>query len=164
MRRWLVIGGLVLVLGTAPAVALAVTRAGSTGGNSPVNCLMTRWTSTPTSATSSFTPISALTTNFTAIYPVSITASGEVQGRPVDLKAIDHWILIQTGRPGVIRVTPVGGHATPFTFTWMAPGSSAAVRGHKVTIDWRRMAAGSSTLVKADVAVTYRTDVCTGTA
>src|SRR5574341_1359655 len=80
MRRWLTIGGVIVVLGAAPAVALAVTRSSTGGGSSPVNCQTTRWTSTAVSATASFAPISALTTNIAAIFPVTVTVSGVVKG------------------------------------------------------------------------------------
>src|SRR5260370_7053172 len=108
MRRWLVLGGLVVVLGAAVAgVALAVAQSDSGGGASPVNCQSTRWTTTAVSAPSSFAPISALTTNFTAIFPVSVTVSGVVSGQPVAFKAVDHWIIPnQTARPGIVDVTP----------------------------------------------------------
>ncbi len=167
MRRWLVLGGLVVVLGAVvPTVALAVARSDTGGGTSPVNCQSTRWTTTAVPAPSSFAPISALTTNFTAIFPITVTVSGVVSGQPVAFKAVDHWIIPnQTARPGIVDVTPAAGRATPFSFTWVAPGSSAAVRGHTVTINWRRTTSGgSATLVKADVAVTYRADSCTGSA
>src|SRR5260221_9537023 len=139
MRRWLVLGGLVVVLGAVvPTVALAVARSDTGGGTSPVNCQSTRWTTTAVSAPSSFAPISALTTNFTAIFPVSVTVSGVVSGQPVAFKAVDHWIIPnQTARPGIVDVTPAAGRATPFSFTWVAPGSSAAVRGHTVPINCR---------------------------
>jgi hypothetical protein len=163
MRRWLVLGGLVVVLGAAvPTVALAVSRSDSGGGTSPVNCQSTRWTTTAVSAGSSFAPISALTTNFSAGFPVTVTVSGVVSGQPVAFKAVDHWIIPnQPARPGIVHVTPAGGRATSFSFTWVAPGTSAANHGHTVTINWRRTTTeGSATLVKADVAVTYRTDSC----
>lgn len=162
MRRWLAVGGLAVIVGAVPATALAVSGSDSGGGTSPVNCQSTRWTSTMVSAGSSFAPISALTTSFTAIFPVTITVSGVVAGQPVAFKVMDHWIIPnQTARPGVVDVTPAGRRATPFGFTWVAPGSSAAIHGHTVTVNWRRTtAAGSATLIRADVAVTYHTDSC----
>jgi hypothetical protein len=70
------------------------------------------------------------------------------------------WLLL--GVLTAITVRPAGRRATAFSFTWVAPGSSAAVRGHTITVDWRRTTAtGHATLVKADVAVTYRADSCT---
>lgn len=169
MRRWLALGGLVVTLGAVPGVALAVSGSdagGGGGGTSPVNCQSTHWTSTAVSAPSSFAPISALTTNFEAIFPVTVTVSAVVSGQPVAFKVVDHWIIPnQTARPGIVRVTPVGGRATPFSFTWVAPGSAAAVRGHTITVDWRRTTtAGTATLQRADIAVTYRPEVCSGSA
>ena len=162
MRRWLAISTAVGVMGAAPTVALAATQSGTGGGNSPVNSQTTRWTGTAVAATSTFAPIGALTTNITAIYPVTVTVSGVVQGQPVAFNVVDHWIVTGSAEPGAVPVTPVGGHPTAFSFTWVAPGSAAAIHGHIFTIDWRRTATGSSALVKADVALTYRTDVCTG--
>lgn len=129
-----------------------------------MNCQSSRWTTTAVTAPSSFAPISALTTSFEAIFPVTVTVSGVVTGQPVAFKVVDHWIIPnQTARPGAVPVTPAGGRATPFSFTWVAPGSAAAVRGHTITVDWRRTtAAGTATLLKADVAVTYRPEVCSG--
>ena len=159
MRKWLAASGAIVVLGSVPAVAFAASRSG--GSSSPINCQTTRWTTTSVSATSTFTRIPALTTNLTAIYPVTVTVSGVVKGQPVDVKVVDHWIQTQTAKPGIVRVTPMGGVATPFNFTWVAPGSSAATRGHTFDIDWRRTSAGgTSTLVKADVSVAYTTDTC----
>ena len=162
MRRWLVVGVLAVVVGAVPATALAVSGASSGGGTSAVNCQSTRWTTTKVSAGSHFAPIRALTTGFPAIFPITVTVSGVVAGEPVAFKVVDHWIIPnQTARPGRVHVRPAGGRATPFSFTWVAPGSMAAVRGHTVTIDWRRTtASGTATLVKADVAVTYQTDSC----
>lgn len=163
MRRWLAVGGVIAVLGSASAVASAVTVSGTGGGSSPVNCQTTRWTSTPVPATSSFAPISALTTNIAAIYPVTVTVSGVVRGRPVAFEVVDHFVLTQIAEPGVVPVTPIGGHATPFSFTWVAPGSSAAQRGHVFDIEFRRSTVGgTSTLVKADVVLTYTADTCRG--
>lgn len=159
MRRWLVLGAVVAVLGAGSGIAYAANRSG--GGDSPINCQTTRWTTTAVSATSAYTTIAALTTHVTAIYPVTVTVSGVVRGQPVAFKVVDHWVETQTARPGRVRVRPAGGAATPFSFTWVAPGGSAAVRGHTFDVAWRRTSStGASTLVKADVAVTYRTDVC----
>lgn len=163
MRRWLALGGAVALLGAVPAVAFALPQASSGGGSAPVKCQTTRWTSTPVTAPSAFAPISALTTTITAIYPVAITVSGVVQGQPVAFRVVDHWIQTQTAEPGTVPVSPAGGRATPFSFTWIAPGSAAAPRGHSLTLDWRKTGTGSATLLEADVAVTYTTDVCRGT-
>lgn len=165
MRRWLALGGLVVVVGVAvPTVAFAVSRSGAGGGTSPVDCQSTHWTSTAVRAPSRFAPISALTTSFDAIYPVTVTVSGVVAGQPVAFKVVDHWVIPnQTARPGAVPVTPVGGRATPFSFTWVAPGSPSAVRGHTVTVNWRRTTrSGTATLQRADIAVTYRPEGCTG--
>ncbi len=161
MSRWIAAGGLIVVLGAVPATALAVSESGG-GGTSPVNCQSTRWTSMAVSAGPKFAPIRALTTSFSAVFPVTVTVSGVVAGKPVAFKVVDHWIIPnQTARPGAVTVTPAGSRATPFSFTWVAPGNAAAVRGHTVTVDWRRnTASGPATLVRADVAVTYRADSC----
>ena len=109
-----------------------------------------------------FAPVKALKTSFAAVFPITITVSGVVAGQPVTFKVVDHWIIPnQTARPGTIAVRPAGRRATAFSFTWVAPGSSAAERGHTITVDWRRTTAtGHPTLVKADVAVTYHSDSC----
>ena len=159
MRRWLVVGAVLAVLASAPAVALAVTSAGE--ATAPMSCQTTRWTRTAVSAGSSFAPIQSLRTETSAIFPVSVTVSGVVRGRPVAFKIVDHWVQTDTAQPGVVRVRPAGGRATPFSFTWVAPGSSAAVRGHRFDVEWRRLTdSGSSVLVKGDVALAYTTDVC----
>lgn len=162
MRRWLAVGGLAVVVGAVPATALALPGSDSGGGTSPVNCQSTRWTNTMVSAGSSFAPISALTTSITAIFPVTITVNAVVAGQPVAFKVVDRGITPnQTARPGVVDVTPAVRHGIPFGFTWVVPGRSAAIHGHTVTINWRRTtAAGSATLVRADVIVTYHTDIC----
>ncbi len=162
MHRWVAAGGLALIVGAVPATALAVSGPAAGGGVSPVNCQSTRWTTTKVTAGRKFVPVKALTTGFAAVFPVTVTVSGVVAGQPVTFKVIDHWIIPnQTARPGTVTVRPAGRRATAFSFTWVAPGSSAAVRGHTVTVDWRRTtAAGHATLVKADVAVTYRADLC----
>lgn len=163
MGRWVAAGGLVVVLGAVPVTALAVPGSGG-GGTSPVNCQSTRWTSAAVPAGPRFAPVRALTTSFAAVFPVTVTVSGVVAGKPVVFEVVDHWIIPgQIARPGTVTVTPARGRATPFSFTWVAPGSAAAVRGHTVTVDWRRgTASGPATLVRADVAVTYHADSCTG--
>ena len=162
MRRWLAVGGLAVVVAAVPATALAVPGSDSAGGISPVHCQSTRGTSTMVSAGSSFAPISALTTSITAILPVTVTVNAVVTGQPVAFKVVDYGITPnQTARPGVVDVTPAIRHGVPFGFTWVVPGSSTAVHGHTITINWRRTtAAGSATLVRADVIVTYHTGIC----
>lgn len=162
MRRSLAVVGMIAVLGSAPLVAQAVTA--TNAGTSAVNCQATQWTRTAVSATPAFAPVKALRTGVTAIYPVTITVSGVVRGQPVAIMVVDRWVKTEVAQPGVVRVTPPGGRSTPFSFTWTAPGSSAAARGHTFDVSWRRTTAtGASTLVKADVAVTYTTDVCPAT-
>lgn len=159
MRTMLVTGATIAALGSLPAVALAT--AGPAQDSSPVNCQTTRWTAHAVSAPSAFAAIGDLTTNVTSIYPVTVTVSGVVRGGPVSFRVVDHWVQTQTARPGVVRVQPVGGRATAFSFTWVAPGSSAATRGHRFTVEWRRLAStASATLGRADVALSYTTDVC----
>ena len=162
MRRGLVLGGMVgaAALVVTPVAALALPRASTGGATAPVTCQTTRWTNVPVAAPATFGHVSALNTGITAIYPAVVTVSGVVQGRPVTFQVVDHWIMTETAQPGPVTVTPVAGQATPFSFTWIATGSSAAPRGHSITVDWRRTVAGSSTLVEADVAVRYTTDVC----
>lgn len=159
MQKLLVAGATVAALGSLPAVALAT--ASPAQDSSPANCQTTRWTTTPVSATSAFAAIGDLTTNVTSIYPVTVTVSGVVRGGPVAMRVVDHWVQIQAAKPGTVRVQPVGGRATSFSFTWVAPGSSAAPRGHRFTVEWRRPAStGTATLTRADVALSYATDVC----
>lgn len=163
MHRWVAVGGLALIVGAVPATALAVSGSAAGGGGvSSVNCQSTRWTTTKVTAGRKFAPVKALTTGIAAVFPITVTVSGVVAGQPVTFKVIDHWIIPnQTARPGTVTVRPASRRATAFSFTWVAPGSSAAVRGHTVTVDWRRTTAtGQATLVKADVAVTYRADSC----
>jgi hypothetical protein len=162
MHRSVAAGGLALVAGAVPVAALAVSASAAGGGVSPVNCQSTRWTTTKVTAGRKFVPVKALTTAIAAVFPVTVTVSGVVAGQPVAFKVIDHWIIPnQTARPGTIAVRPAGRRATAFSFTWVAPGSSAAERGHTITVDWRRTTAtGHATLVKADVAVTYHSDSC----
>jgi len=66
---------------------------GTGGGTSPVTCQSTRGTTTAVSAGPKFAPISALTTNFEAGFPVTVTVSGVVAGQPVAFKVVDHWII-----------------------------------------------------------------------
>ena len=78
-----------------------------------MNCQSTHWTTTAVSAPSSIAPISALTTRFEAIFPVTVTVSGVVAGQTVAFKVVDHWIIPnQTARPGVVRVMQAGGRPT----------------------------------------------------
>jgi hypothetical protein len=127
-----------------------------------VTCQAIRWTNTMVSAGPGFAPISALTTSITAIFPVTVTVNAVVAGQPAAFKVVDHAITPdQTAGPGVADVRPAGRPGVPFRFTWVVPGSSAAIGGHTVTIDWRRTtAAGSATLVRADVIVTYHAGIC----
>jgi hypothetical protein len=159
MRKMLVTGATIAALASLPAVALAT--ASPAQDSSPANCRTTRWTTSAVSATNDFAAITNLTTNVTSIYPVTVSVSGVVRGSTVSFRVVDHWILTQAAKPGTVRVQPVGGRATPFSFTWVAPGSSAAARGHRFTVEWRRLSSkGSATLARADVALSYTTDVC----
>jgi hypothetical protein len=161
MRRWLAMGGVAVALGAAPTVALAVAPSDGGGGTSPVNCQATRWTSTVVPATSRFAPIKALTTHVESIFPMTVTVSGFVKGVPVQFKVVDHGIVTQTAKPGIVSLSWVGENVTPFSFTWVAPGSPAAVHEHTITVDLRRATAtGFSMFGDADVVVTYRTDNC----
>jgi hypothetical protein len=162
MRRWLVVGGILVAAVGIPVVAVAATS----GGTSPINCQSTQWRTTPVSTSSSgFSTISGLGINLSSIYPMTITVSGVVGGgQPVSFRVLDDWVAgNKVSPPGVIPfATPASG-SSAFSFTWTDPGGSAALRGHSLNVQWRRTSSsGTASLSAADVAVTYKTDTCTG--
>ena len=165
MKRRLVLGGAIgaAALVAAPVAALAAPQANTGGSTAPVTCQTTRWISVPVvAATPTWRSIDALTTGITAIYPVTVIVSGVVQGNPVLIHVTDRWIIPnENAQPGQIRVAPVDKvQPTPFSFTWVATGSSAAPRGHSITVDWRLAGPGPAGLVGGVVVDRYTTDVC----
>lgn len=162
MRSKLAIGGAVVALASVTLVAQAATSSG--GGTSQTNCQTSSWEQSAVAATSKFRPVAALRTNVTAIYPVKVTVSGVLKGKPAVIRVMDRWVnLAEVAKPGPILVRPVNGRPTPFSFTWTAPGGSAAEHGHQFDVSWRRATnTGTSTLVKADIVVTYTYGACSG--
>jgi hypothetical protein len=162
MRRKLLLGAAVLgaVVGV-PAIALAAGSSGST----PVNCVLTHWSGTSaTTSSSSFQAIPGLAAGTASVFPMTITVSAVVRGQPVAIEVQDTWVGgTFVSPPGPALFVPPGGAASSFSFTWTDPGSAAALRGHQLAVLWRRTsAAGSSTLLGGDIAVGYHGDTCPG--
>jgi hypothetical protein len=159
---------LVAVVAVALAGVGATTTAvlaGSAGGSSPVNCQSDVLTGTAVhTASTTYTPIQALSASVAAIYPISITVSADVSGAPMAFEMQDTWAGgIVADAPGPAFVSPPGGAATSFSFTWVAPNNAAAERGHSLSLVWKRNSpAGTSTLLGGDMVVTYHTNGCSG--
>ena len=86
MKRRLVLGGTIgaAALVAAPVAALAAPQANTGGSTAPVTCQTTRWINVPVvAATPAWRSIDALASDIVAIYPVTVTVSGVVQGNPV---------------------------------------------------------------------------------
>lgn len=165
MKRRLVLGGTIgaAALVAAPVAALAAPQANTGGSTAPVTCQTTRWINVPVvAATSTWRSIDALASDIVAIYPVTVTVSGVVQGNPVLIGVTDHWIVPnESAQPGLIRVAPADKvQPTPFSFTWVATNNDAAPRGHHITVDWRLAGPGPAGLVSGVVVDRYTTDVC----
>jgi hypothetical protein len=162
MRGKLIVLGVVVALASATFVAQA--SGGLGGGRSTINCQSSAWETMPVSSVPQFRHVGGLAASVTAIYPVTVTVSGVLRGKPSNFKVVDKWVGGKdTAAPGVIKVTPVHGRATPFSFTWVASGSSASEHGHQIFVSWRRATStGISTLLKADVTITYTWGGCTG--
>ena len=161
MRKVLVVFAILAAVAAGPAVALA----SSSGGTSPINCQTSKWTTTSQSTSSStFSALGALETDAPSIYPVAISVNAVVSGRPVEFRLTDTSVAgIRVVPPGKVPFAPTGTNASPFSFTWTDPGSAAAVHGHDINVSFRRSSAGgSSTVVRADVVITYKTDMCDG--
>jgi hypothetical protein len=162
MRGKLTVAGVVVGLASASFVAHAASGEGT--GTSPISCQTSAWEKIPVAATKPYRAVGGLTTNVSAIYPVTVTVSGVLRGKPARFRIVDRYVdQKDVALPGPVKVTPVHGRATPFSFTWTASGDSAAVRGHQFNVSWKRAAkTGISRLLKADVVVTYHADTCTG--
>ena len=84
-------------------------------------------------------PISALTTNFDAIYPVTVTVSGVVAGQPVAVKVVDHWVVPEPNRSARRRARDAGRRAGyTVSFTWVAGESLCGTWAHGHRVNWRR--------------------------
>ena len=163
MKKLLVAVAAVAAAVAVPAVALAAGSSGS--GATPINCQSQAWTTVPvTSSTAAWSTLSALTVDVSAIYPIEITLSGNVTGQPVVFAIKDSWAGSATDiRPGSASFEPLAGGSS-FSFTWVDPNQGAALRGHELSVLWRRNSTtASSTVVNADIAVSYQDDICPGT-
>ena len=162
MRKKLLLGAATLgVIVGVPAIALA---AGS-GGRTPVNCVLTHWTGTAVSTSSTtFQAIPGLGVGTASVFPMTITVSAVVRGEPIAVEIQDTWVGgTFVSPPGPALFVPPGGAASSFSFTWTDPGSAAALRGHQIAVLWRRTsAAGTSILLGGDIAVDYHGDTCPG--
>jgi hypothetical protein len=161
MRKWLVFGAAIVVGAAIPMVAFA---SGVTGkGAAAINCQAVAWrTASVSTSSGAFTTVPGLQTAVTSIYPMTVTVSGVVNGPRVAFMVRDVSVAGNLGvPPGIIAVT-AGSTGSPFSFTWTDPGTSAAIHGHQITVQWRRSAGtGPATLSDADISISYQTD--TGT-
>jgi hypothetical protein len=162
MRGKLIVLGVVVALVSMMTAADAGVGAGT--GTTPVNCRSTTFEKIPVSGVNQFRTLGGLETGISAIYPVTVTVSLVVQGKPAKIKVQDTYVSQRdTASPGVITLRPVHGKATPFTFTFLAIGDSAALRGHTFKVRWKRAThTGISTILEGTMTLSYQTDACTG--
>lgn len=162
MRWKLIVTGVVVALVSSTLAADAGVGVGV--GTSPISCQTSSSERIVVSGVSQYRTLQGLTTSVNSIYPVTVTLSLLVQGKPAKVKIVDKWVAgNEVASPGAITLTPVNGQATPFTFTFIAPGSSAAEKGHVFKVRWRRVpSTGISTVLEGVMSLSYTTSVCTG--
>ncbi len=161
MRKWLAFAVAAGLAAAVPAVALAGT---SGSGSASINCQAVAWrTSSLTTSSGAFSTVPSLTVDVTSISAMTISVSGVVEGAKAAFMLRDVSVAGNLAvPPGIIPFTPGGGTASPFSFTWTDPGTMSAIHGHEIVVQWRRSGpSGGSTLLSADLSITYQTDPST---
>lgn len=155
----------VILLVTIATPALVVAAGAPSSGTTPINCQSQAWTTTSvTTASTTGSPISALTLNVAANFPLEITLSARLSGAPVAFAVEDSSVAgNHLASPGSATFAPTSTSGS-FSYTWVdASTGAAAERGHNLRVLWKRDAhSGTVVLHSADVVVNYKTDVCTG--
>ena len=164
MRTWIVLLTAAALAGSGAWVALAQTDRGLP---TPVNCIDTLWRTTAISTSSThFTTVTGLTDSPAAVFPITVDVSATVSGAPAEFRVLSTNIGDQTraSEPGVTRFVPAGGGPDSFSFQWIEPNQSAAVRVIDLRLQWRSPSGGAVHLGAGDMAVSYATTkgACTG--
>ncbi len=103
MRGKLIVLGVVVALVSMMTAADAGVGAGT--GTTPVNCRSTTFEKIPVSGVNQFRTLGGLETGISAIYPVTVTVSLVVQGKPAKIKVQDTYISQKdVASPGVITL------------------------------------------------------------
>lgn len=163
MRKLFVLVTAVTLVGGAAWVAVA----GTSRGQSPVNCMDTVWSTTAVSTSSmDFVAVPGFTDDPSAIYPISIDVSALVSGADVEFRVLSTNVGVQThaSRPGVTRFVPNG--SSSFAYQWVEPNGSAAVHVNSLQLQWRSPSGSPVNLRRGDMVVQYHTERggCTGSA
>jgi hypothetical protein len=163
MFRKAVLGSLAVVLVVGAGVAFGATR----GEAAHINCLDTVWRTQPVSTRSTtFVAVPGLADTPNAIHPMAVTVSAEVTGAPVEFRLRNTNIGAQTttSRPGPVVFVPRNGGPDAFSFQWVEPDGSAAVRSNELQLQWRSRSGDPVTIDRADLTVVYQTEAgaCTG--
>lgn len=157
MRKFIALGAAAAVVAVIPAVAVASNL--SSSGSSGINCQQLAWRTTRVStSSSSYSNVPRLSAGITSIFAMSITFSGVFSGGPAAVRVIDTSAAgIQTVPPGHINLRPGAGR-TAFSFTWTDPGTSGAIHGHDIHLQWRKTGRAAVILRRGDITVGYQTE------
>ena len=158
-----VVGIVAVVLIAGAGMAYGAAR----GERSHVNCLDSVWRVRPTSTSSTtFVPVSGLADVPTAIHPMAVTVSAEIEGATVEFRLRNTNVGDQTttSRPGAVAFVPGGGGPDAFSFQWVEPDGSAATRANELQLEWRSPSGATVTMDRGDLTVLYQTEAgaCVG--
>jgi len=154
MRRWLIIGGVVLAAVATPVAVLAAT--GALG--SSLDRQRAAWTTNAVSTTSpSWHPVPGLaniricSANATEI---ALTLSANVRGAPVRFRVLQDGG--PTLLPGPARFVPAAGGES-FSYTFIGHGSTfEASDQHLLQVEWSSPSGGPVTLRLGDANVLFQ--------
>jgi len=163
MRKLIVaITTVALVAGTGWAV---VAETGS--GRTPLDCVDTVWQTTPVSTTSTqWVSVPGFRAHPVAIFPIAINVSALVSGAPVRFRILSTNVGGQTfvSHPGATRFVPGGSGSNSFAYQWIERNQSASPHAILLQLQWQSPSGNAVRLLRGDMSVLYRTDVCNGSA
>jgi len=157
MRKWIVVVTAAALVGGVAWVALAQTVRGLP---TPVNCMDTLWRTTELSTSSThFTTVPGFTDSPSAVFPISIDVAATISGAPVEFRVMSTNIGEQTraSKPGLTRFVPADAEEDSFSYRWIEPNQSAAVRVIDLKLQWRSPSGAPVHLAAGDMSVSYAT-------
>ncbi|HJX08769.1 MAG TPA: hypothetical protein VJ736_11945 [Actinomycetota bacterium] len=142
-------------------------RAATNGGTTPARCIDTVWRTDPVSTSSTtFTDVPGMSDGPSAIFPIVVNASAVVAGAPVEfrLKSTNVGNHSEISKPGRATFVPDGAGPDSFSFQWIEKNQVGAVHVNELQLQWRSPSGNQVTMLRGDLAVSYATDGCIGSA
>ena len=161
-KPWVMVSTFGLVIAGAGVVTASVAT-----GRTPLNCMdTTSHTSSVSTSSMGWTAVPGFEANPIAIYPITVDVSATISGAPVRFRILSTTVGTRTvvSNPGPTRFDPGLGGSNAFAYQWVDQGDSAAPHADRIRLEWRSPSGGAATLLRGDMAVLYRTDVCDGEA